>query len=262
MKTVILKRLAIGSVFTLFLFSLAFMNFVDSTNVVDKYRTSYQEKIVRYTRVAPSDVARLSGLEKNDLRKIEEVRDVVKTVDQNNDFTTVVTIVSTNEYEPWVKKPARIISDKNGTTVYDQNNAVLASSPISALGRQDYNNMKSKIGESGLRPGPEFPTFTDAQMNQIRAQGGQISTVSGGKIRIVKGDLESLYDATNKAFQITRKVEGRISNQLLYDYADVNGKLTPVSKYEKQFETLPSGVCVEKVTLTTFSNYNFVSTAR
>lgn len=253
------KTLGMGG-FCLLAIALLFQNFTQNPDLANKYQISYTEKITRFTNVNPNDFSRLTELDKNKLRVIEELRQVVKTVDANNDLTTTTTITSTNEYESWVNRAAKIVSDKNGTTVYDLRNQVLASMPKSAIGVQQYQAVKGKVGELGLKPAPDFPVLSDAQLADFTRQGGAVSRLQNGQIKLTSGNNETIYDATNKIFTVSVKEQGRTVRQALYNYDVVGGQTVPSLKMEKLFETLPSGVCVENVTSTQYSNYSFTTT--
>lgn len=240
--------------------ALITLSFRPKSLSADRYRATYQEKIVRFTRVNPADATRLTALEKNGLRKTEEIRQVVKVVDSNNDLTTTITVLSTNEYESWMKKGVKFITGKNGTTVLDQNNNQLSTVPLSAVAQQDYQRIKARISTAGLQVAPLLPAVSDAQITEIQRTGGQISRLANGSVKMTKGDLEVWYDANNKAYQIIQKQQGKIMSQEYHDFMERNGQMVPVSKVEKQYETLPSGICLERVTMTTYSNYSFTST--
>ncbi|MBL7775714.1 MAG: hypothetical protein JNK89_06900 [Saprospiraceae bacterium] len=236
----------------LFLFTLT----LNGQNI--RYAVSYNESVVRFVQAAPAVFAQLSDLEKEDFKVINEERQVQTTIDDNGDVTTTVIITSTNEYEPWMTPAARIVTDKNGTSVFDASGNLLMSSletPESTAGYQAIKSSASSFTGFGQQG---FPTLTNQQKQALQQAGATVTTLASGAVKIVKGATEMIYDAAGKQFNTSMMEGGRPRFQQVSQYATIEGRTMPVLKSETAYETLPSGLCIERVVTTTYSNYQFI----
>ncbi|MBL7825047.1 MAG: hypothetical protein JNJ57_00335 [Saprospiraceae bacterium] len=241
-----------------YLLVLGIQNGFAQANTTVKYAVSFTQTTSTNYEVSASDRERLQEFERVGMVPTNEVRNVNVVVDQNNDVTTTITIVSSDASESWMTPATKIVIDKNGSTFYNAQNAILTRDNFTTEQAQDYLNQKNTLAQNGSALGlPQFQPITASDIAQLQSQGFSVQMMDGGTVKARKGQTEIQYNNSAMSVNLLQYDESnKIASDTGFKFANQNGRTIPVSRTEREYQTTQSGVCISVVTTTTYSNYN------
>ena len=79
-----------------------------------KHTISYTQTSSTNYEISLADRNLLKPVEAIGMKPVNEVRNVSMVIDQGNDITTTINIISSNASEAWMTPPSRIVIDKTG----------------------------------------------------------------------------------------------------------------------------------------------------
>jgi len=220
-----------------------------------KYFISYTQTTSTNYEVNVADRNSVMEFEKAGMKPTQEVRNVSMVVNQNNELTTTINIVSSDASEPWMTPPSKIVIDKNGITLFNAQNGVLTQSLYTPEQNQDYLNTKADIAQNGLKGLPTFQALSASDITNLQQQGFAVQTLPGGVIQARKGDTGMMYNNAGMSYELTEYEGPKVLSQTTFKYRTEAGRTVPESRTERANQVTPSGVCVAFVTNTVFSNY-------
>jgi hypothetical protein len=220
-----------------------------------KITVSYTQSSSNFFEIDKGDVSQLLEFEKVGMKNTTEVRNVNLSVDQNNDLTTIISIMSSNANETWMNPPAKIIIDKSGVKMFNAQNAIISQDIYTPEQQASYNATKVDISQNGWRPLPIFTPLSQTDVQNLQQQGFTVQTLPGGIQKLKKGQIEISYDNTGMTYDIVNFSGQKIVSQTTLKFQQVGGKTLPLTKTERKYETSSAGVCYATVSHTVFSNY-------
>lgn len=239
----------------LFVMILGLQIGVSQSDASTKYSVAYTQTTSKSYEINQADISKLYDFEKIGMKPINEVRNVSMTVNQNNDLTTIINIVSTNANESWMTPPSKIVIDKYGAKLYTAQNVLLTQDAYTPEQNQDYLSIKNDIAQNGWRALPQFQQLTQANITALQQQGFTVQNLAGGIVQVRKGATEVKYNNANLSYELTRYNGAKVESQSNFKFNTVGGKTVPAYKTERNYGTTESGVCYAEVTHTVYSNY-------
>lgn len=232
--------------FALALFvGLTALAFIPSTKKASKRgkvtSISYQEKVETFTILPDGAERQLHDFDKLDLVPVQEEFRINRTLNSRNEMNEERIWLSTSKYvADYQSKLGRFVSDENGSKLFDTRGKLLVHQPISEEGQAHRISLAQDISKAGL----VFPhIITRDVIDQINREDNDMSTVSLGEGQL--GIVESVVD-------------DKLNYRIFTVYQALgNDQYVPVRKTEINSKTsYYSGVCLEEVTRTSYSNYS------
>lgn len=221
-----------------------------------KYSLSYTETTSTRFEINQADREQLMPFEAAGMQGTDEVRHVSIVCDNNNEITTTIEIEPATEGEPWMKTPRKIISDKNGTRLYDANNQLLRQSSHTATSLATWQQLNTGIVENGWRTFPAFVPITENDLSRLRQAGFTTEVLPEGGVKLNKENLEIRYNPAAMTAEFTHYENGKADALVQLKYRTEQGIVTPASRIEKSYTTSPSGICYAVVTTSLYSSYS------
>ena len=200
---------------------------------------SYQEKIETFITLPDGAERQLHDFDKLDLVPVREEFQVTRRLNSRNEMNEEKIWLSTSkQVADYESDLGKFISDENGSKLFDKQGKLLVEQPISEEGQAHRTALSKEFGKSGLI----FPhVITKDIIDQIN-QDNDMSTVSLGEGRL--GIIELMVD-------------DKLNYRVFTVYESLgHDQYVPVRKTEINSTTsYYSGVCLEEVTRTSYSNY-------
>lgn len=255
MKSTLLAKWRNGLALTFLLAAVVVQHGISQTTSGIKFSRNYTQTTSTYFEINQADKDRLYDFEKVGMKNTTEVRNVSVVVNQNNDITTTINIVSSNLSEPWMTPPSKIVIDNWGIKLFNAQNGILTQDAYTPAQLAEYNQLKADVAQNGWQQIPAFTLLTPQQINQLQQQGFIVQNLSGGVVKATKGAFSMTYDNAGMSYGVAYSEGPKVVSETTFKFQQVEGRTVPQSKTERTYKTTSSGVCYAQVEHTVFANY-------
>jgi hypothetical protein len=171
MKSTLIAKWRNGLALKFLLAAVVVQHGISQTNSGVKFSRNYTQTTSTYFEIDQADKDRLYDFEKVGMKNTTEVRNVSVIVNQNNDITITINIVSSNLSEPWMKPPSKIVIDSWGVRLFNAQNQIISQDAYTPEQLADYNERKIEIAQGDFGQVPAFQAMTPQDIAQLRQDG-------------------------------------------------------------------------------------------
>lgn len=244
---------------TLILLTLGFMVYTTTLFsqdlVVDDYerKLSYTEFESDYYVLDQSDLPDVALSDKVKLKELQYERSYEKYMDANNERTTIIKHISTEDvYEDWMDEPEIILIDKDGVALY--------SNEGKQLNRIEHTPTYldlAKYASDDL-----LPTFVVPNSDQIRKMiehGIQVVELEDNFIQITNQSVQMIFNEDLLYIEQNElNEEGKVMHSLKTSFMELpSGEIVFERIRESTVVMLKNNIEAEHVSLRLFSDYRY-----
>ncbi len=213
------------------------------------------EVTTRYLLPDGTDVESLSNLDLNRLKEHTLRMHVEKELGNDGFVTTTVTQIEDSQKEPWMKNPGKIVYDPNGVRMYDSNGQLIQQRDYDP---EELQSMEMELVDPNLFGKQALlKPLNSNQISQIQSQGVAVTVDSPVEVTFRNGPTEVIQNAErlslDRRFYENEEIKYRRQSKFL-PTAD-GAHMIPHVNIQRTRETLPGGLCIEKMEIERFHNY-------
>jgi hypothetical protein len=173
--------------------------------------------------------------------------------------TTIVYKNAKDIRESWMDKLAKTVVSREGVSQYDDRGKLIKEIKSTKEDIQSYSKMEQHNKEnpsSGLPKETWDFKLTPELIAELTANGYKTEKLKGNAVKVSNDKMATIYDPVNKTTSNIHFDKGIVESAITTQYIEVNGSFYPKVKSETRIIVSPSsGACMEKITLTQYSNY-------
>ena len=251
-KPALIAVAALGVLYSLFAFIPADLNNAE----LFTQRVSYDLEVeTRYVLPSGTNVESLSSLDASRLRSKVKRMHIERELGLSGIPVTTITQLSDTQLESWSTLPSKIVYDESEMRIYKADGSLQTQRPYSP----DEVSMRELINVNPNYFGkqPLLQAFSSAQISQLEASGASVTALSSNEVKISTPNTELIQNHNQLSLDRRQFENGQLKsrNQTRFLPTNDGAYMIPAIEIQRSFETLTSGLCIEKIEVKRYQNY-------